>query len=198
VYDDGSGEKLYVTANNGWSGFELYQFDKNSAPLPVELASFEATQTAESTVRLSWTTTSEQNNAGFRVERRHEADGSGDAGTAGAWEKVGYMASPVPGGTSDQAQSYTFTAESIPVGDHQFRLKQVDLDGSTQVHNSVTVEVGIQQPVRLSAPAPNPVRDRATVSFAVKDRAETRITLYSTLGQRVRTVYRGTPTAGEA
>jgi len=49
-----------------------------------------------------------------------------------------------------------------------------------------------------SVPAPHPVQDRATVAFATKERAETTITLYNTLGQRVRTVYRGTPTPGEA
>jgi hypothetical protein len=52
--------------------------------------------------------------------------------------------------------------------------------------------------VRLTAPAPNPVQNRATLSFAVKEAQETTIRLYNVLGQEVATLYRGTPTAGES
>jgi hypothetical protein len=52
-------------------------------------------------------------------------------------------------------------------------------------------------PVRLSAPAPNPVRHRATLSFAVKETQKTTVRLYNVLGQQVATLYRGTPTAEE-
>jgi hypothetical protein len=41
------------------------------------------------------------------------------------------------------------------------------------------------------------VSGTATLSFAVKEQAETTITLYNTLGQRVATFYEGTPQAGE-
>jgi hypothetical protein len=41
------------------------------------------------------------------------------------------------------------------------------------------------------------VSGTATLSFAVKEQAETTITLYNTLGQRVATLYEGTPQAGE-
>ena len=37
----------------------------------------------------------------------------------------------------------------------------------------------------------------ATVSFAVRNAPKTTITLYNVLGQRVATLYRGTPSAGQ-
>ncbi len=46
-------------------------------------------------------------------------------------------------------------------------------------------------------PAPHPVQSQATLSFAVKEKQETTLRLYNTLGQRVATLYRGSPTAGE-
>ena len=73
----------------------------------------------------------------------------------------------------------------------------MDLDGSAQVHDPVSVELRMQEALRLSGPAPNPARSRATFSFAVKEPTEATITLYNILGQAVRTVYRGTPGAGE-
>jgi len=165
------------------------EFTGTSSPLPVELASMDATRAGESTVELTWQTASETGNAGFRVQHRTQSDSS--------WSRIGFVESRTEGGTSTEALRYRYTAENLTVGTHQFRLKQMDLDGSAQVHDPVTVDLQMQEALRLEAPAPNPVRSQATLSFAVKEPTEARITLYNTLGQAVRTVYRGTPGAGE-
>jgi len=55
----------------------------------------------------------------------------------------------------------------------------------------------MQDAARLGTPAPNPASTDATLSFSVKEQAETTIGLYNTLGQRVAIVYRGTPPAQE-
>lgn len=175
------------------------QFFSPSQQLPVELASFEAAQTGEDAVELSWTTASEQNNAGFEVQRRAvESTGSETTSKSGSWTTVGHLESKADGGTTTEAKTYRFTAEDLDIGTHEFRLKQTDLDGSTHIHDAVSVKLQMQEAVRLSAPAPNPVQHRASLSFAVREQAETTIRLYNTLGQQVRTVYRGTPTPGES
>ena len=189
IYDDGSGPALYVSASDGQTGVELWRFDQTSAPLPVELATFEGTQNGESSVELTWTTAAETNNAGFRVQHKADEDD--------AWSTLSFVESKAPGGTTDKAQTYRFTTDDLAVGSHRFRLKQIDLDGSATVHDPVTVELKMEEALRLSGPAPNPVQDRAIVSVAVRADVEATITLYNTLGQRVRTVYRGTPGAGE-
>lgn len=166
------------------------EFLSNASPLPVELAGFEATQAGEGTVELTWQTASETGNAGFRVQHRTRSDSG--------WTRIGFVESKAEGGTATEALRYRFTAEDLSVGTHQFRLKQRDLDGSAHLHDPVSVELRMEADLRLSGPAPNPVRGPATVSFAVKEKSEARLTLYNTLGQRVRTVYRGTPVAGEA
>ncbi len=86
---------------------------------------------------------------------------------------------------------------ALLIGSYDFRLQQVDLDGSSSLTDPVSVTVEMQEALQLAAPAPNPVSQSASLSFAVKDEAETRVTLYNTLGQRVRTLYEGTPPAGE-
>ena len=111
---------------------------------------------------------------------------------------IGYVESKADGGTTTDAQSYRFSAEDLSVGTHQFRLAQVDLDGTATVHDPVTVELEMKEPLRLAAPAPNPVSGQATLSFAVKESQTATLRLYDALGQEVATVYEGTPTAGES
>jgi hypothetical protein len=168
------------------------EFSTTNQQLPVELARFEARPSGERSVRLSWQTASETGNAGFRVQHRRPPEQSGRA-----WAKAGFVESAASGGTTTEAQSYRFTAADLDVGTHQFRLLQVDLDGETHVQETVTVELTMQQALRLEGPAPNPVSGRATVAFAVKEKQETTLRLYNTLGQQVQTVYRGVSPAGE-
>jgi hypothetical protein len=171
------------------SGF-TYPLDPDNEPLPVELASFKATRAGDGIVRLTWQTASETNNAGFRVEHRRPE--------AGAWTQVGFVESKASGGTTTEAQTYRYAATDLSVGTHRFRLKQVDLSGATHLHDPVTIKLQMQEALRLSAPVPNPASGTATLRFAVKEQAEARMTLYNTLGQRVRVLYRGTPAAGES
>lgn len=188
VYDDGSGPKLYVTATDGTSGLELWRFDTNSAPLPVELTSFDGTQVGDAAVQLTWQTASEQDNAGFRVQHRSAETSS--------WTQAGFVESKAQDGTTTAATSYRFRLDDLAPGTHQFRLKQVDLDGATHSYEPIAVDLGMEQSLRLGAPAPNPIRQQATLSFAVKQSARTTLRLYDVLGQAVKTIYEGTP-AGE-
>lgn len=114
------------------------------------------------------------------------------------WTQVGYVESKAQGGTTTETKSYEHTAEDLPVGTHQFRLKQVDLDGSSTLTDPVSVRVKMQEAAKLTAPAPNPASHTAALSFAVKKRSETTVVVYNVLGQRVATLYEGRPTAGEA
>jgi len=149
-----------------------------------------AVGTTGESATLSWTTASEQNNAGFRVQHKAPSQDS--------WSRIGFVESKATGGTTTDATTYQFSAEDLSVGAHQFRLKQVDLEGTTHLHASVELELTMKQALRVSGPAPNPVRNQATVSFAVKERKEVTLTLYNLLGQKVRTLYRDVPAPGQA
>ena len=56
----------------------------------------------------------------------------------------------------------------------------------------------MQEALRLAPPSPNPARSASALSFAVKEEAEATVAVYNTLGQRVKTLYDGFPTAGES
>ncbi len=178
-----------VTVASGGGG-EIYLATVNDAPpLPVEMAGFDAVQNGGA-VELRWQTASETNNAGFNVQHK----------TDRGWTTLGFVESKATGGTTTKAQSYRYTVgRNLDPGTHRFRLEQKDLDGSGSFSGVETVDVGMGSALRLAAPAPNPVRDQATLSFAVKEgAADVTVSVYNTLGQKVTTLYRGTPTAGQS
>ena len=153
------------------------------SPLPVELASFEAVMTSDG-VALSWRTASEQNNAGFEVQRRSE-------GEEASWTSVHFEEGA---GVSSSEQRYRFTDTDVPYDADRltYRLQQVDRDGSTRLSEEVTVRRKTVTDLRMGAPFPNPARDRVTFRVAVpKDRGgsgEAQITLYDALGRELRSM----------
>jgi len=170
-------------SKSGVSSFSQYAIGEASSPLPVEMVSFEATRT-EAGIRLAWKTASEQNNAGFRVQRK--------LATGGAWTTIGRREGA---GTTAESQSYQFTDEDPPFASDSlsYRLRQVDLDGTTHVADAITVSREGVQRVVLRETYPNPARGPVTVRFAVPRDVDgkARLTLYDVLGREVRTVATG-------
>jgi len=170
-------------------GYQLIPV-RTSTGLPVEMAGFEAVRNG-SGAELQWNTASETNNAGFHVE--HNPAGQED------WQELAFVESKAAEGTSTEEQSYRFEVEKeLEPGTHQFRLRQVDLDGTTSSVGTVELEAQMNEALTLEPPAPNPVSGQATLSFAVKEASDAQVVLYNVLGQEVKTLYEGTPQAGEA
>jgi hypothetical protein len=170
-------------SNNQVASTDYIAKVSDAPPLPVEMSGFDAVQNGSS-VELRWQTASETNNAGFRVQRATES----------GWSTLGFVESKAAGGTTAEAQSYRYTVkQELAPGTHRFRLKQEDLDGSTSLSDVVKLDVSMDEALSLSAPAPNPAHGQTTLSFGVKQTSETTIGLYNVLGQRVKTLYRGTP-----
>ena len=155
-----------------------------TAPLPVELTSFTAALDG-TTAQLRWETASETDNAGFEVQ--HAAGNNG-------FEALDFVEGY---GTTDAPRHYSFTVDNLEPGTHQFRLKQIDFDGTSELTEIRTVEVGLTDPVVLDPVAPNPVRTQSTIRFAVQDAEPVTVSVYNVLGQRVKTLYDGTPSPGQ-
>ncbi|WP_169577894.1 LamG-like jellyroll fold domain-containing protein [Salisaeta longa] len=160
-------------------GFQFAVAAPNDA-LPVELTAFTATRDGEGAL-LEWTTASEQNNAGFEIQRR-----SGETET---WTALGFVEGA---GTTQEAQTYRFRVEDLPVGTHRFRLKQTDTDGSAHYSDVVALDVTMAEAYRLVAPHPNPAPDGATLRLSVAQSQQVRIAVYDLLGREVATAFRGT------
>lgn len=169
---------------------EVAWFENTSDALPVEMAGFDATAAAEK-IQLTWQTASETNNAGFEVQRRVTgAEGPGASGTEQPrWERVGYVESKASGGSTTETKSYRFADAGLPYeADRlEYRLRQVDTDGSAHFSEEIAVNRGAPE-LELLGTSPNPARSRATVRYALPEKQEVALTLYDVLGRKVRTV----------
>ena len=88
-------------------------------PLPVELVMFTASLTARQSVALHWVTASEKNSQSFVIER--SADG----------ETFKALRTVAAAGTSQTRTTYDQTDEQPLFGTSYYRLRQVDIDGTT-------------------------------------------------------------------
>jgi hypothetical protein len=156
-----------------------------SQPLPVELADFKAQRTGTGAV-LNWTTASETNNSGFAVQH---------ATGEGSFEKAGWVDGA---GTTTERKSYSFSVEDLSAGTHRFRLKQMDLDGSTSFSEEVTLQVQPDGAVAVEQVSPHPIRSSSTVRLTAKESGPVTVTLYDVLGREVRTLHEGRVAANQA
>jgi hypothetical protein len=186
TYEGVLGQFNVFSGRDDDSGYQLIPVRPATA-LPVEFADFGAVRNGNS-VELTWQTASETNNAGFTVQRETES----------GWTSLDFVESKVSGGTTTETTSYRYTVDQeLDPGTHRFRLQQKDLDGTTSLSDVVTVDVGLDEAVSLSAPAPNPTAGTATLEFGVTEATEVTVSVYNVLGQRVQTLYQGTPQADQ-
>lgn len=158
--------------NGGFSIWELKVYG-TPAPLPVSLASFSASPRG-SGVAVSWTTASEQNNAGFEVQR--STDGV-------QFASIGKVAGA---GTSQLAHAYRYL-DAAPLRPRSYyRLKQLDLDGRSTYGPVVAVDLaGALAPALALTIYPNPTADQATLQWSAAAAGAGRWQLATTTGQVV-------------
>lgn len=141
--------------------------------IPVELTSFNA-ETSRDEVRLSWETATETNNMGFDVERKLK--GSEE------WTIAGFVDGK---GTSVEKSLYSFTDKGLTAASYEYRLKQVDFDGSFEYSKVIEIEVGIPSEFVLEQNYPNPFNPSTTIQFGLPVESDVKLTVYNSLGQTV-------------
>lgn len=176
------GDFLCATGVSSFSQFAVVS-DGTSNPLPVELASFSATADGRDAV-LQWQTASETNNGGFHVEHRTDREG---------WTDVEFVEGA---GTTAEPQRYQLRVSDLDVGTHTFRLRQVDLDGSTHLSDEVTVRIRPETALFMSDVRPHPVRSQADLVLMVRDQQHVSVDVFDLLGRRVKQVHDGVIPAG--
>jgi len=187
--DPKSGDPSDWPTGNGPQGdaIRIYNFVRcvrNSASVspstPVEFGTVESNWLpSESSVTLTWTTVSESNNFGFEVERSVESD----------WEKIGFVKGS---GTTSNANTYQLIDElnegENNISSIQYRIKQIDNDGSF-VYSDVTT-VQITKPVKISLfqNYPNPFNPETNISFIMPKYEKVTLKIYNVLGKHITTL----------
>lgn len=177
-----------VVDNNadGTPTVDIGAYEAPSTVLPVELVSFEVVRHRHGAI-LTWRTASETNNAGFHVER--------SIGEGKTFETVGFVGGA---GTTSAPQQYSFSNEQLPFTARRlvYRLRQVDIDGSSELSEEVELDLRRTDKLTLHAPFPNPFREQATIRYELPRDTEAQIDIYDALGRRVKTLLSGRHEAG--
>jgi photosystem II stability/assembly factor-like uncharacterized protein len=199
AYVVGTPEQVYKTTNGGINWFSdfsggnsvaLYKikFTENNTGLicgsdgkflintdyvvPVELTSFTATGIGNE-VQLNWTTKTELNNSGFEIQR--SVDGN-------EWQKINFISGY---GTTSEAQNYSYIDRELEIGNYQYRLKQIDYDGSFDYSDIISVLVSGELNYTLEQNYPNPFNPATTIKFSIPEAANVILNIYNSLGQKV-------------
>ncbi len=148
TFHNGANTIIEVVAQAGnlmsYVSFNLEECeDMVIVPLPVELVSFKGAASAQG-VTLTWTTASEKNNAYFSVQ--FSTDGRN-------FESVGHVEGK---GTTSATSSYSFTHKDAAGSKMYYRLKQVDLDYTSTLSQTIVVTAKEKATLPLSV-YPNPV-----------------------------------------
>ncbi len=151
--------------------------------LPVELTSFSVAAEGQD-ARLVWQTASETANDGFTVE--HQAP-------AREWSRAGWVKGA---GTTLETNSYAFRVADLAPGVHRFRLRQTDLDGTTDLSPIVEIAIEAAHELGFASVAPSPVTSRSQVAFTVPRDGEARLELFDSLGRLVAVLHDGEAQAG--
>ncbi len=161
---------------SGLSDFSVFTFGDGESPLPVSLAIFTSSINKRN-VKLKWTTYSEENNAGFEIQR------SAFSGRPSEWMNAGFVSGQ---GTKSSPTDYGFEDRKLEAGKYNYRLKQVDRNGNFQYHELAgEVEVGVPSGFELSQNYPNPFNPATKIDFALPVDSKVTLAIYDLTGREI-------------
>ena len=152
--------------------------------VPVELVSFSA-EVFNSNVTLSWITATEINNYGFVVERQSKETGQ--------WINIGFVGG---NGSSTEIRYYSFTDNSVSVGEYFYRLKQLDFNGNFDYSKEVEVTILPVSEYTLKQNYPNPFNPSTRIAFSIPNSSFASLQVFDILGNKINTLINGELTEG--
>jgi hypothetical protein len=162
---------------SNWAIVPLYPGDiAPSAPLPVELISFIASA-ENGNVNISWKTASETNNCGINIERKSINDLQ--------WSTLSFVKGS---GNSLTLKQYSYIDKNINSGKFNYRLKQIDENGSFKYSDIITVNNSAPITFSLVQNYPNPFNPGTIISYSLPIASNIKLTIFNTLGQIVKTL----------
>ncbi|MFZ1321277.1 MAG: FG-GAP-like repeat-containing protein [Ignavibacteria bacterium] len=150
------------------------------SPLPVELSSFTSSINLNS-VKLNWTTSQEQNNSGFEIQRTENSNEVQEV-----WKKVDFINGT---GNSSTEKNYSYDDKDLASGKYKYRLKQIDFNGNFEYHElSNEVVIGIPKTSELLQNYPNPFNPVTYISYRLSENGFVTLRIFDNSGREVKTL----------
>ncbi len=172
---------FFINENLGWAvgnnGKILYTINGG---LPVELLSF-SSSLIDDDVTLSWIIATETNNSGFEIQRLKDSK----IEKLNEWVNIGFVNGH---GTITEPQTYSFVDENLSAGKYQYRLKQIDFDGTFEYSKIVEAEINPPAKFSLEQNYPNPFNPTTSIQYAIPSRQFVSLKVFNSLGEEVETL----------
>ena len=161
--------------------FASFEFSK---PLPVELTTFTAMLDDEEGIKIHWITATELNNYGFTLSRK--IDNSN-------WQQLKFFKGA---GSKSSSTVYNFIDRKTIPGNYQYRLNQIDNDGSYKYYYSNSLAIKSDLNYSLSQNYPNPFNPVTRINFSIPHNSNVKIEIYNGAGQLINTLLNHVLNAG--
>ncbi len=121
--------------------------------MPVEWGDVNATEEADHSVAIAWSTASEKSNVSFNPERSSDGEN---------FEAIGDVPST---GDSESSQAYSFNDNQPLEVTAFYRIRQIDMDGNSSYSSIVEFVPQSAEVAGLKTVYPNPVNSGSAVKF---------------------------------
>ena len=163
-----------------------------SVPLPIQMASLKAV-VKNSDVAIQWSTITETNDLGFNIERSilspEITSVTNKSQLSQVWKTAGFVKGA---GTSFAPRQYSFVDHNLPDGHFEYRIKQLDNNGSFRYSAIVKADVGLAPAVySLDQNYPNPFNPTTMIKFSIAKLSIVNLKIYDLLGREVETLVDG-------
>ena len=133
----GSGTSPQGISGASYKDFTIQQFSEfflhkspGNSPLPVELTNFSAV--CDKSVKIQWSTASEQNSDKFILEKSNDLE---------SWIKIGETQAA---GNSNITRNYSYSDSRVWDGTSYYRLIQIDLNGTEKIYGPLSVHCSVE------------------------------------------------------
>lgn len=141
--------------------------------LPVELVSF-AGRRDKNDMLLEWNTATEIENYGFEIHFRPSS--------AEEWSSIGFVSGH---GNSNIPWFYSFRHVNAPEGRVQYRLKQIDRNGTVKYSQVINVAIRNDINFSLEVNYPNPFNPSTVINYSIASASHVSLKVYTLLGSEV-------------